>query len=121
MNPYNSPRVINALIEEIIERAQAELLAGTLSPSFVQNLQAAVDHMVMQVQIKGIRLTNLISIDVEADPFIPSNVNFRLRPLCEDGRFLLTRIESYRTEKPERSEAPPLAYGGPKVTRIVEV
>jgi hypothetical protein len=126
-NPYFSPRVINALIEDIIEQAQILLLEhgySPPSPSFIQMLQTAVDDVGYQVHIKGISLTKLISIEVTADTTVEGNVNFHLKPLCEDGKYLLKAIEQHRTPDPVLPPLPTPQFVQPtkgKITRIVEI
>lgn len=123
-NPYFSPRVINALIEDIIEQAQVLLMEHGYSDGFVQMLQTAVDDVGYQVHIKGVALTKLISIDVTPDPNVAGNVNFRLKPLCEDGKYLLKAVEQHRTPDPVTPPIPAPQFTQPtkaKITRIVEI
>lgn len=121
-NPYSSPRVINALIEEIIDQASTLLMSQELTPDFVVQLQAAVDDVSHQVQIKGVALTRLIAINVEQSSSLTGTVDFHLKPLCEDGKYLLKRIEEYRTPDPTTPPLPlPLILQGKKITRIVEI
>lgn len=122
INPYDSPRVLRAVLEEILERLQDSFTDMLLDHSAIYNLQKAANDYCYVVQWRGISLLKLISIDVGLGPD-PSTCTFTFRPLGEDGRWLLEKMDLVHAA-PELPKISKKDLAGPKkpvFTRIVEI
>jgi len=123
-NPYDSPRVLRAVLEEIIERLQVGFESLRFDPAFLQLLQNAADQYCWAIAYRGVPLLRLITIEASLSTTEEGVVNFTFRPRSEDGRWLLEKMDLVEKapELPTVKEIHEKAEAqGIKITRIVEI
>ena len=122
-NPYDSPRVLRAVLDVICEKLVVEVQGSlSLTPQVDQELQYIADVMCACVQWRGSPLRKLISIDCRMKPDGTNEILFTLRPLSEDGRWLLQQmglVEAPKVQLPKAIVTP--KDETVKITRIVEI
>lgn len=122
-NPYDSPRVLKAVLEEVCEaiRFFAETNLGILGlDAELQHLANEYTNMVMW---RGASLRRLIAIDCYMKSDGTNEILFKMRPISEDGRWLCRRmdlIEDTGLTLPKVPEFEPVP-NRVTITRIVEV
>lgn len=123
-NPYDSPRVLKAVLDEICERIATECIVYELSADFGAQLQHITDVLTSMVLWRGTPLRKLLAVECKPKPNIAEGVLFTLRPLSEDGRWLCEKmglLEAPKVELPQATVKPKTEAPKLKVTRIVEI
>jgi hypothetical protein len=122
-NPYDSPRVLRAVLEEICEfiRFFAETHPGLLDMD--AELQHLANEFTTMVAWRGSSLRKLIAIDCYMKPDGTNEILFKMRPISEDGRWLCRQMDLIEAPLVELPKVPEFSPVAPKmkITRIVEV
>jgi hypothetical protein len=119
-NPYNSPAVLRALLVAVTERLRAELTGQIMTSSTPLYFQQLADAYCSQIEWRGVPLTKLVSVDCSLN-VETMEATFSLRPLSEDGHWLLEQVDSLpMKEAQDKKESEAFSKGVP-VGRIVEL
>jgi hypothetical protein len=104
-DPYDSPRVLRAVLDEITDQVTKLLMGAFISPGLKDQAQWMVDSLSRGVSYRGTPLRKLISLDISYNfEENPNALNFTVRPLSDDGRWLLEQMQLV-----QKNEVPPIA------------
>jgi hypothetical protein len=115
VDPLQSPRVLRAVLDEVIAQMSDYILGEKATPNTLYLAQNLLDHVLHDVHFRGTRILKLISINVtEKDGAL--TVHFK--PMSEDGEWLLSRMHVTKPIQDVRFEAmtQPVA-----ITRVIEL
>lgn len=92
-NPYHSPRVLKAVLDDVIEQMQVIFYGYLLSPNIINQMQAAMDAVTSQVVFHGVPLIELVHLRLSAHPMDSTTFIVTFHGVSEDGRWLLKQLE----------------------------
>lgn len=124
-NPYDSPRVIRVLFEEVIESVEAEFAFKSTEGPFpearqegIHFIQTAIDARLHRVEYRGVKIWKVIDLQAKLTP--DQQVIFVFRPLSEDGRWLLKQM-ALDIPLPELRDIQTAKAHKVKVRRVIEL
>lgn len=96
-NPYDSPRVLRAVLddvsEQIVDYLSSQLTVLKVSPNLQTELQFIVDSLTAQVSFRGSPLHKLLHMVVGVSTHdLTPDVVFHISPASDDGRWLLEKM-----------------------------
>ena len=119
-NPYDSPRVMRAVIDDMVEQVEQKFYGLLLQPDTLAVMRTLINDLCDCVYFRGVKLGKLIAIDVETHPQDSTSILISFRGLNEDGRWLLSKM---KVDEPEQPPEPITEKVTPKLktTRVVEI
>lgn len=115
-NPYDSPRVVRAIIEDLIEYISVNYFLAVVDDSVIGQLTTIIQARLDNVGFRGTPINRLI----EMAPVYVRSANvltFHFRPLSDDGRWLLRQMDLLRDIPP----VPQHIAAAPEVKRVVDL
>jgi hypothetical protein len=93
-NPYDSPRVIRAALEDILSNVQEVFIGTLLTQDTMNAAEASIESMLHALYFKGSHLSRLIGIHITSATSGPSpTFTIQFQGLNEDGKWLLTQLK----------------------------
>lgn len=125
-NPYDSPRVLRAVLDEITRQVEDQLQGYFISPNLMAQAQSLVDSLCSMVHFRGVPLLKLLGFSLMTDPTTLGEMVFHIRPLSDDGRWLLQQMDLLKTEEVPHIEkateqVPVDNLPTPRLKRVVEL
>lgn len=118
VNPYDTPRVVRAVIEDLIEYIRVTYFLSAVTNSVIAALQVVISSHLSGVYFRGTAFNKLVEMGPVYDR--ASNVlTFHFRPLSDDGRWLLRSMQLIPTS--DNLPVPVRVANAPEVKRVVDL
>jgi hypothetical protein len=111
-DPYDSPRILKALLDQIVEDVNSYFAYTTLTNQALYAIQACIDDQLRRTDYRGIPLN--AGIRILAAYQGGSSIELRITPVSEDGRFWLSCIDEL--ESPPPTMVVPVEEPPPSIT-----
>lgn len=115
--PYDSPRVIRAIIEDLIEDISKEVFMRPAEEA-ARHAYFIIQMALSNVDYRGTKLSKLIAVD----PVIEGHgLLFHFRKLSEDGEWLLKQLDLEHANSPEMKVPEAYVEKTISVKRVVDL